>query len=87
MTKKQWNILSKFQPLKLDKLIHEVKEILKQIKKPKFKFEFGFFFVTRPGFEPRLTVPKTAVLPLHHQAIAGANITMFLHLTNSLLNK
>lgn len=27
--------------------------------------------VTRPGFEPRLTVPKTAVLPLHHQAITG----------------
>ena len=30
--------------------------------------------VTRPGFEPRLTVPKTAVLPLHHQALTGANI-------------
>ncbi len=36
-----------------------------------------FFQVTRPGFEPRLTVPKTAVLPLHHQAIRSANIERF----------
>jgi hypothetical protein len=26
-----------------------------------------FPFVVRPGFEPRHTEPKTAVLPLHHQ--------------------
>ena len=25
--------------------------------------------ITRLGFEPRLTVPKTVVLPLHHQAM------------------
>ncbi len=27
--------------------------------------------VTPPGLEPRLTVPKTGVLPLHHGAIHG----------------
>ncbi len=42
----------------------------KQILPKKTRFEE----VTRPGFEPRLTVPKTAVLPLHHQAVTGANI-------------
>ena len=25
------------------------------------------FFVVSPGFEPRQAVPKTAVLPLHHE--------------------
>lgn len=45
-----------------------------QKKKSEFAFAlcahtYSDFLVTRPGFEPRLTVPKTAVLPLHHQAI------------------
>ncbi len=26
--------------------------------------------ITRLGFEPRLTVPKTEVLPLHHRVIS-----------------
>ena len=26
-------------------------------------------FVVSPGFEPRQTVPKTVVLPLHHETI------------------
>lgn len=26
-------------------------------------------FVVRPGFEPRQTVPKTVVLPLHNRTI------------------
>ncbi len=26
-----------------------------------------FFSVVRPGFEPGLTEPKSAVLPLHHR--------------------
>ena len=41
--------------------------------------------VTRPGFEPRLTVPKTAVLPLHHQAIKAANIECDLKINKLLL--
>ena len=43
------------------------------------------FLVTRPGFEPRLTVPKTAVLPLHHQAIKAANIECDLKINKLLL--
>ena len=30
--------------------------------------------VTPPGFEPGLAEPKSDVLPLHHEAIRGANI-------------
>ncbi len=45
-------------------------------KKDRLKDDL-IFQVTRPGFEPRLTVPKTAVLPLHHQAIRSANIERF----------
>ena len=60
----------------------------------KKKSEFAFahcaythsdFLVTRPGFEPRLTVPKTAVLPLHHQAIKAANIECDLKINKLLL--
>ena len=29
--------------------------------------EFARLFVVLPGFEPRITVPKTAVLPLHYK--------------------
>ncbi len=31
------------------------------------------FFVARPGFEPRQTVPKTVVLPLYYRAIRSGN--------------
>jgi hypothetical protein len=30
--------------------------------------EEPFYFVARPGFEPRQTVPKTVVLPLYYRA-------------------
>ncbi len=29
----------------------------------------SFFRVVRPGFEPRLTEPKSVVLPLHNRTI------------------
>ena len=37
------------------------------------------------GLEPRMTVPKTAVLPLHHGtwiAIASANVVYILFIAN-----
>ncbi len=33
------------------------------------------FFVARPGFEPRHTVPKTVVLPLYYRAIRLPELT------------
>ena len=33
----------------------------------------AIFFVALSGFEPRHTVPETAVLPLHHKAISLYN--------------
>ena len=53
-------------------------------KKDRLKDDL-IFQVTRPGFEPRLTVPKTAVLPLHHQAIKAANIECDLKINKLLL--
>ena len=34
----------------------------------------GEFFVGLLGLEPRMTEPKSAVLPLHHRPIAVANL-------------
>lgn len=40
-------------------------------EKDRLKNQLVFFFVVSPGFEPRQTVPKTVVLPLHHETIRG----------------
>ena len=32
--------------------------------------DFNFQLVDLPGFEPRQTVPKTVVLPLHNRSIS-----------------
>ena len=35
---------------------------------------FKGFFVGLLGLEPRMTAPKTGVLPLHHRPISSANL-------------
>lgn len=40
-----------------------------ETKKPPEKSEGFFISVDSQGFEPRQTVPKTVVLPLHHESI------------------
>ena len=51
-------------------------------KKPPDNQEVNSQFVDPQGFEPRQTVPKTGVLPLHHGSlsIGGANLALFLFL-------
>gem|GEM_PF-1978185 len=47
------------------------------VEKTKDPHIMWIFYVVRPGFEPRQTVPKTVVLPLHHRTNRidwGANV-------------
>ena len=37
------------------------------------------------GLEPRMTIPKTGVLPLHHGTISGANLLQSFKFTNIFL--
>lgn len=43
--------------------------LISQHKKSSAKHLLSFFYVARPGFEPRQTEPKSVVLPLYYRAI------------------
>ena len=44
-------------------------------------------FVTRPGFEPRLSEPESEVLPLYYRAIWSANVAELFFLQQSAAQK
>jgi len=46
-------------------------------KKEKKTGSLNPLFVVPPGLEPRQTVPKTVVLPLHHGTKSGAKVNVF----------
>ncbi len=45
--------------------------------------------VDLPGFEPRMTVPKTEVLPLHHRSISNydAKLRVFSQYAKNFIEK